>query len=131
MTSTSAMNLNSVMSVEANIGCWDLRTGVKQLRYKLCASPPHGLICVGERFLASSQLRESSSSSGSVLALVQAASSCLELSKRTDQSACCEQRRHIDCWRRLVGEYLLVGGPVNNILVVQQHFSKKYCSDFN
>ncbi|RXH91673.1 hypothetical protein DVH24_020696 [Malus domestica] len=39
-----------------------------------------------------------------------AASSCLELSKRTDQSARCEQRRHIDCWQRLAGEYLLVGG---------------------
>ncbi|XP_009359755.1 LOW QUALITY PROTEIN: protein ROOT INITIATION DEFECTIVE 3 [Pyrus x bretschneideri] len=53
-------------SVEAGIGCWDLRTGAEQLRYKLCASPPHGLICVGERFLASSQLREPSASSGSV-----------------------------------------------------------------
>ncbi|KAM1133978.1 hypothetical protein ACFX19_043867 [Malus domestica] len=104
------MTLNSVMSIEAGIGRWDLCTGAEQLRYKLCASPPHGLICAGERFLASSQLRKSSSSSGFVLALVQAASSCLELPKRTDQSARCEQPRHIDCWRRLVGEYLLVGG---------------------
>ncbi|RXH91691.1 hypothetical protein DVH24_020714 [Malus domestica] len=48
------------------IGCWDLRTGAEQLRYKLCASPPHGLICVGERFLASSQLCKPSASSGSV-----------------------------------------------------------------
>ncbi|KAM0973488.1 hypothetical protein ACFX2J_016660 [Malus domestica] len=53
-------------SVEAGIGCWDLLNGAEQLRYKLCASPPHGLICVGERFLASSQLREPSASSGSV-----------------------------------------------------------------
>ncbi|CAN6682165.1 unnamed protein product [Malus baccata var. baccata] len=53
-------------SVEAGIGCWDLLNGAEQLRYKLCTSPPHGLICVGERFLASSQLREPSASSGSV-----------------------------------------------------------------
>ncbi|KAJ7966607.1 protein ROOT INITIATION DEFECTIVE 3-like [Quillaja saponaria] len=54
-------------SVDAGIGCWDLRTGAEQLRYKSCASPPHGLICIGERFLASTQLRESSASSGSIL----------------------------------------------------------------
>ncbi|KNA03376.1 hypothetical protein SOVF_209790 isoform B [Spinacia oleracea] len=30
--------------------------------YKTCLSPPHGLISVGGRFLASSQLRESSTS---------------------------------------------------------------------
>ncbi|PQQ15604.1 protein ROOT INITIATION DEFECTIVE 3 [Prunus yedoensis var. nudiflora] len=52
-------------SIEAGIGCWDLHTGAEQLRYKLCASPPHGLVCVGQRFLASSQLREPSAS-GSV-----------------------------------------------------------------
>ncbi|KAM1669529.1 hypothetical protein ACFX2K_043626 [Malus domestica] len=51
--------------VEAGIGCWDLFTGAEQLCYKLYASPPHGLICVGERFLASYQLREPSASSSS------------------------------------------------------------------
>lgn len=54
-------------SNDAGIGCWDLKTGTEQLRYKTCASPPHGLISVGGRFLASSQLRETSASSGSVL----------------------------------------------------------------
>lgn len=53
-------------SVDAGIGCWDLQTGAEQLRYKSCASSPHGLICVGGRFLASSQLRDSSASSGFV-----------------------------------------------------------------
>lgn len=49
-------------SVEAGIACWDLNTGAELLRYKSCASPPHGLVCVGERFLASSQLRDSTGS---------------------------------------------------------------------
>ncbi|GAV72613.1 WD40 domain-containing protein [Cephalotus follicularis] len=54
-------------SIDGGIGCWDLHTGAEQLRYKGCASPPHGLACVGHRFLASSQLREPSASSGSIL----------------------------------------------------------------
>lgn len=54
-------------SVDAGIGCWDLQSGAEQLRYKSCASPRHGLVCVGQRFLASSQLRNASASSGSVL----------------------------------------------------------------
>ncbi|KAK7340711.1 hypothetical protein VNO77_21421 [Canavalia gladiata] len=49
------------------IGCWDLHTGAEHLRYKSCSSPSHGLLPVGSRFIASSQLRESSASSGSVL----------------------------------------------------------------
>ncbi|GMG98710.1 hypothetical protein Nepgr_000550 [Nepenthes gracilis] len=53
-------------SIDAGIGCWDIRTGNEQLRYKSCASPPHGLVSVGNRFLASSQPRESSTS-GSIL----------------------------------------------------------------
>ncbi|KAH9692440.1 protein root initiation defective 3 [Citrus sinensis] len=53
---------------DTGIGCWDLESGAEQLRYKSCASPPHGLACVGQRFLASSQLREQpSASSGSIL----------------------------------------------------------------
>ncbi|KAF8377549.1 hypothetical protein HHK36_030931 [Tetracentron sinense] len=54
-------------SLDAGIGCWDLHSGAEQLRYRSCLSPPHGLACVGGHFLASSQLRDSSSSSGSVL----------------------------------------------------------------
>ncbi|XP_059636428.1 protein ROOT INITIATION DEFECTIVE 3 [Cornus florida] len=54
-------------STDAGIGCWDLNSGAEHLRYRSCASPPHGLVSVGDRFLASSQLRDSSSSSGSVL----------------------------------------------------------------
>ncbi|XP_043711477.1 protein ROOT INITIATION DEFECTIVE 3 [Telopea speciosissima] len=53
--------------VDAGIGCWDLHSGEQQLRYRSCASASHGLTCVGRRFLASSQLRDSSSSSGSIL----------------------------------------------------------------
>ncbi|KAI3687130.1 hypothetical protein L1987_80821 [Smallanthus sonchifolius] len=54
-------------STEAGIGCWDLRSGAEHLRYRSCASPSHGLVSVTGHFLASSQLRDSSSSSGSVL----------------------------------------------------------------
>ncbi|CAM8918992.1 unnamed protein product [Rhodiola kirilowii] len=53
--------------VDAGISCWKLSTGEELLRHRGCASPPHGLICVAQRFLASSQLREHSSTSGSVL----------------------------------------------------------------
>lgn len=48
-------------SIDAGIGCWDLQNGNEQLRYKSCSSPPHGLVSVGGRFFASSQLRDSSS----------------------------------------------------------------------
>lgn len=54
-------------ATDAGIGCWDLHSGAELLRYRSCASPSHGLVCVGGRFLASSQLREPSASSGSVL----------------------------------------------------------------
>ncbi|OMO74731.1 hypothetical protein COLO4_26530 [Corchorus olitorius] len=54
-------------SIDGGIGCWDLQTGVEQLRYKTCASPSHGLVTVGGRFLASSQLRDPSATSGHVL----------------------------------------------------------------
>ncbi|KAL9673157.1 hypothetical protein QQ045_029410 [Rhodiola kirilowii] len=53
--------------VDAGISCWKLSTGEELLRHRGCTSPPHGLICVAQRFLASSQLREHSSTSGSVL----------------------------------------------------------------
>ncbi|KAL2329772.1 hypothetical protein Fmac_017353 [Flemingia macrophylla] len=47
-------------SVDGGIGCWDLHTGVEQLRYKSCSSPSHGLVAVGPRFIASSQIRNAS-----------------------------------------------------------------------
>uniref|UniRef100_A0A7C9DS81 Uncharacterized protein n=1 Tax=Opuntia streptacantha TaxID=393608 RepID=A0A7C9DS81_OPUST len=49
-------------SIDTGIGCWDLQNSNEQLRYKSCSSPPHGLVSVGGRFFASSQLRDSSSS---------------------------------------------------------------------
>ncbi|KAG1327573.1 protein ROOT INITIATION DEFECTIVE 3 [Cocos nucifera] len=45
--------------VDSGIGCWDLRSGAEQLRYRSCASSPHGLLSVARRFLASSQVRDS------------------------------------------------------------------------
>ena len=42
-------------SVDANIACWDFNSGAELLRYKSCASPNHGLVSVGDRFIASSQ----------------------------------------------------------------------------
>ncbi|RZR96663.1 hypothetical protein BHM03_00025707 [Ensete ventricosum] len=51
--------------VDAGIGCWDLRSGSEQLRYRSCSSAPHGLLSVAGRFLASSQLRDSPSSASS------------------------------------------------------------------
>ncbi|XP_061344282.1 protein ROOT INITIATION DEFECTIVE 3-like isoform X2 [Gastrolobium bilobum] len=53
-------------SDDGGIGCWELETGAEQLRYKSCSSPSHGLVSVGGRFLASSQIRDPSESSGSV-----------------------------------------------------------------
>ncbi|KAF9611409.1 hypothetical protein IFM89_032078 [Coptis chinensis] len=49
------------------ISCFDLQTGAEQSRFKSCSSPSHGLLSIGGRFLASSQLRDSSASSGSIL----------------------------------------------------------------
>jgi pre-rRNA-processing protein IPI3 len=54
-------------SIDGGIGCWDLQTGTEHLRYKSCASPTHGLISVGRRFLASSQLQDPKASSGAIL----------------------------------------------------------------
>nr|XP_043606063.1 protein ROOT INITIATION DEFECTIVE 3 [Erigeron canadensis] len=56
---------SSSSSSEAGIGCWDLHSGAEHLRFRSCSSPSHGLVSVGGRFIASSQLRDSSS--GSVL----------------------------------------------------------------
>ncbi|KAL1217270.1 Protein ROOT INITIATION DEFECTIVE 3 [Cardamine amara subsp. amara] len=53
-------------SIDGGIGCWDLKSGIEQLRFKPCASPAHGLTAVGEKFLAASQLRNASASSGSI-----------------------------------------------------------------
>ncbi|XWS14714.1 hypothetical protein CRYUN_Cryun35bG0032400 [Craigia yunnanensis] len=54
-------------SIDGGIGCWDLQTGAEQLRYKTCASPPNGLASIGSRFLACSQLRDPSATSGYIL----------------------------------------------------------------
>lgn len=54
-------------SLDSGISCFDINTGIEQFRYKSCTSPPHGLICVGGRFLASSQLRDPPAASGSIL----------------------------------------------------------------
>ncbi|XP_078443774.1 transducin/WD40 repeat-like superfamily protein isoform X2 [Wolffia australiana] len=51
--------------VDGDVGCWDLQTGAEQMRYRSCASAPHGLASVAGRFLASSQV--GNSSSGSIL----------------------------------------------------------------
>lgn len=51
---------------EGGISCWDLHSGAEHLRFRTCSSPSHGLVYVGSHFLASSQLRHSSSPSGSV-----------------------------------------------------------------
>ncbi|KAL6572456.1 hypothetical protein OROMI_013414 [Orobanche minor] len=48
------------------VSCWDLQTGTEHLRYKSCAAPPHGLASVSSCFLASSQIRDRKSSSGSI-----------------------------------------------------------------
>ncbi|ESQ45620.1 hypothetical protein EUTSA_v10010392mg [Eutrema salsugineum] len=53
-------------SIDGGIGSWDLKTGKEQLRFKTCASPAHGLTAVGEKFIAASQLRNASASSGSI-----------------------------------------------------------------
>ncbi|XP_077213799.1 transducin/WD40 repeat-like superfamily protein [Tasmannia lanceolata] len=52
--------------IDSGISCWDLHSGAEHLRYRSCISPRHGLNFVGHRFLACSQLRDSSSS-GSIL----------------------------------------------------------------
>eukprot|EP00268_Persea_americana_P036723 TRINITY_DN3624_c1_g1_i1.p1 TRINITY_DN3624_c1_g1~~TRINITY_DN3624_c1_g1_i1.p1 ORF type:complete len:226 (-),score=36.74 TRINITY_DN3624_c1_g1_i1:2581-3258(-) len=55
--------------VDAGISCWGLRSGKEHLRHRSCTSPPHGLVSIGGRFLASSQLRNSSSSSSTASVL--------------------------------------------------------------
>ncbi|XP_047329978.1 protein ROOT INITIATION DEFECTIVE 3-like [Impatiens glandulifera] len=51
---------------DAGIVCWDVLSGAELHRFRTCASPSHGLNFVGCRFIACSQVRDSSSSSGSV-----------------------------------------------------------------
>ncbi|GKB36258.1 protein root initiation defective 3 [Tanacetum coccineum] len=67
VTEDEVVIASSSSSAEAGIGCWELRSGAENLRYRSCSSPSHGLISVGGRFLASSQLKDSSSNSGSIL----------------------------------------------------------------
>ncbi|KAI5656232.1 hypothetical protein M9H77_25025 [Catharanthus roseus] len=52
--------------IDAGISCWDLHSGAEHLRFRSCSSPPNGLTNVAGRFLASSQIRESKSSGGSI-----------------------------------------------------------------
>ncbi|CAD5166249.1 unnamed protein product, partial [Musa acuminata subsp. malaccensis] len=47
--------------VDVGIGCWDLRSGSEQLRYRSCSSASRGLFSIVGRYLASSQLRDSPS----------------------------------------------------------------------
>ncbi|KAK9697896.1 hypothetical protein RND81_08G068000 [Saponaria officinalis] len=54
-------------AIDGRVSGWDLQNGKVLLRYKSCSSPPHGLVSVGGRFLASSQLCDSSASSASLL----------------------------------------------------------------
>lgn len=58
--------LASSSDAGGGIGCWDLHTGSEQIRYKSLSSPCHGLTSIGDRFLASSQLRDTATSAGSV-----------------------------------------------------------------
>ncbi|PKI48028.1 protein ROOT INITIATION DEFECTIVE 3 [Punica granatum] len=53
-------------SVDGGISCWDLRTGAVQLLHKSCASSPHGLACIGQRLIASSQLSQRSATFGTI-----------------------------------------------------------------
>ncbi|XP_076928488.1 protein ROOT INITIATION DEFECTIVE 3-like [Bidens hawaiensis] len=64
MEDSEEVVIASSSSLEGGIGCWELRSGAEHLRYRACASPPHGLVSVAGRFLASSQIHHSS---GSVL----------------------------------------------------------------
>ncbi|KAI3947722.1 hypothetical protein MKX01_034387 [Papaver californicum] len=54
-----------IASSVAGISCFDIETGAEQFPFKSCSSAPHGLFCLSGRFLVSSQVRESSSSSSS------------------------------------------------------------------
>ncbi|CAF1925949.1 unnamed protein product [Brassica oleracea var. botrytis] len=60
------ISVTGLSSIDNGIGSWDLKTGTEQLRFKQCASPAHGLTAVGDKFLAASQLRNASGSSGSI-----------------------------------------------------------------
>ncbi|XP_021762608.1 protein ROOT INITIATION DEFECTIVE 3-like isoform X2 [Chenopodium quinoa] len=53
-------------SMDGGVGRWEEDSNAEKFRYKSCLSPPHGLVSVGGRFFASSQLRDSSAS-GSIL----------------------------------------------------------------
>ncbi|KAK4786531.1 hypothetical protein SAY86_010364 [Trapa natans] len=53
-------------SANGGISCWDLLTGTEQLLHKSCASSPHGLTCIGQSLIASSQYSPPSSASGSI-----------------------------------------------------------------
>ncbi|RZC45672.1 hypothetical protein C5167_038619 [Papaver somniferum] len=54
--------------LDAGISCFDIEIGAEQLRFKSCASTPHGLISLCKRFFVSTQVHEFSSySSGYIL----------------------------------------------------------------
>lgn len=53
-------------ATDAGISCWELHSGAERLRHRSCCSTPHGLAAVGDQFLASSQLRDSKTTAGSI-----------------------------------------------------------------
>ncbi|WZY92389.1 hypothetical protein YC2023_064718 [Brassica napus] len=99
-------------SIDNGIGSWDLKTGTEQLRFKHCASPAHGLTAVGDKFLAASQLRNASGSSGSIFFWSwnkpQAEVKSFPLESITARAANMERNLHRWWWS--LWRYLSLGG---------------------
>ncbi|TVU31788.1 hypothetical protein EJB05_23489 [Eragrostis curvula] len=53
-------------SADAGVAAWDLRTGAEDIRLRPCASRPHALVSVADRFLAAAQAPPPAGNSGTV-----------------------------------------------------------------
>ncbi|XP_021634654.1 protein ROOT INITIATION DEFECTIVE 3 isoform X2 [Manihot esculenta] len=54
-------------SMGTGIAIWDIRTGDRLLHIPTCASPPHGLLCLGNQFLVASQVNKHGSVGGGAI----------------------------------------------------------------
>ncbi|KAJ7543431.1 hypothetical protein O6H91_09G038100 [Diphasiastrum complanatum] len=54
-------------SVDAGVTVWDLASGTTLTNLKSCASPRNSLACIGQQFLAASQVHKSASSGGGAI----------------------------------------------------------------
>ncbi|XP_021681000.2 protein ROOT INITIATION DEFECTIVE 3 [Hevea brasiliensis] len=97
-------------SMGTGIAIWDIRTGDPLLHIPTCASPPHGLLCLGNQFLVASQVNKHGSVGGGAIFTWP-----LKKSQSPLRSYPIEAIGPISC--TMDGVYLAGGAPSGNVYI--------------